>query len=175
MKLSVLLLSALFTASLSPAQNLGIGTSSPFEKLDVPGKVKADSLIVSLGGSAYDFLMRTGTGSVNFRKGHGAVGLSYIIAIDGIFPSQQGGYNYDLTIIGETKLFAGPYAPSGWMFCEGQLLDIGDYPNLYAILGNQYGGDGESNFALPDLRATVPVGKGSSVGGYSWAIGQKSN
>ena len=66
--------------------------------------------------------------------------------------------------IGETKLFAGPYAPVNWLLCQGQTLAISQYNSLYAIIGTQFGGDGISNFNLPDLRGRVPVGAGTGPG-----------
>jgi microcystin-dependent protein len=56
------------------------------------------------------------------------------------------------------RLFAGSYAPQGWLPCEGQLLAINDYQELYQLLGNTYGGDPGATFALPDMRGRVPVG-----------------
>lgn len=64
--------------------------------------------------------------------------------------------------IGTIKLFAGNYEPDGWFYCAGQLLPIQQYAALYSILGTTYGGDGRTNFALPDLRGRVPVGAGQS-------------
>lgn len=64
--------------------------------------------------------------------------------------------------IGAIKLFAGNYEPDGWFYCWGQLLPIQQYAALYSILGTTYGGDGRTNFALPDLRGRVPVGVGQS-------------
>jgi len=57
-----------------------------------------------------------------------------------------------LNIPGEIRLFAGQNIPDGWMPCEGQLLSVSDYPLLFSVLGNVYGGDGVSNFALPNAR-----------------------
>ncbi|MCC6723190.1 MAG: tail fiber protein [Saprospiraceae bacterium] len=54
--------------------------------------------------------------------------------------------------IGEIRLFVGTYTPMNWEFCEGQLLSIAQNSALFAIIGNTYGGDGKSNFALPDMR-----------------------
>ena len=62
--------------------------------------------------------------------------------------------------IGQIMLFAGNYAPVGWMFCCGQLLPIEEYPVLYSIIGTTYGGNGQIDFALPDLRGTIPFGTG---------------
>ena len=54
--------------------------------------------------------------------------------------------------MGEITLFAGNYAPRGFAFCEGQLLPIAQYTALFAILGNRYGGDGRTTFALPNMK-----------------------
>ncbi len=76
-------------------------------------------------------------------------------------------------LIGEVKLFAGNFAPKGWTLCEGQLLPISQNKALYSILGTMYGGDGKSNFALPDLRGRVPVGVGQGSGLSAVKDGQK--
>jgi microcystin-dependent protein len=54
-------------------------------------------------------------------------------------------------------MFAGNFAPAGWMFCEGQLLPISEYETLFNLIGTTYGGDGQSTFALPDLRGRIPM------------------
>lgn len=59
--------------------------------------------------------------------------------------------------VGEIRMFAGNFAPAGWMFCEGQLLPISENETLFQLLGTTYGGDGESTFALPDLRGRIPL------------------
>ena len=53
--------------------------------------------------------------------------------------------------VGEIRMFAGNFAPAGWMFCEGQLLPISEYETLFNLIGTTYGGDGQSTFALPFL------------------------
>lgn len=63
-------------------------------------------------------------------------------------------------LMGTIKLFAGNFAPQGYLYCAGQLLSINQYQALYSILGTMYGGNGTTNFALPDLRSRVPVGGG---------------
>src|ERR1051326_978377 len=63
--------------------------------------------------------------------------------------------------VGEIRQFAGNFAPAGWMFCEGQLLPISEYETLFNLIGTTYGGDGQSTFALPDLRGRIPVHQGS--------------
>lgn len=59
--------------------------------------------------------------------------------------------------VGEIRLFGGNFAPVGWMFCEGQLLAISENEVLYTLIGTTYGGDGESTFALPDMRGRLPI------------------
>jgi len=64
------------------------------------------------------------------------------------------------TYIGEIRMFGGNFAPSGWSFCDGQLLAISDNDALFQLIGTTYGGDGQSTFALPDLRGRVPTHQG---------------
>src|SRR5215510_2755562 len=61
-------------------------------------------------------------------------------------------------------MFAGNFAPAGWMFCEGQLLPISENETLFQLIGTTYGGDGESTFALPDLRGRLPLHFGNLSG-----------
>ena len=63
--------------------------------------------------------------------------------------------------VGELRMFAGNFAPAGWMFCEGQLLPISENETLFQLIGTTYGGDGESTFALPDLRGRIPIHQGN--------------
>jgi len=63
--------------------------------------------------------------------------------------------------VGEVRIFAGNFAPAGWMFCEGQLLPISEDPTLFNLIGTTYGGDGQSTFALPDLRGRLPIHQGN--------------
>lgn len=63
--------------------------------------------------------------------------------------------------VGEIRMFAGNFAPAGWMFCEGQLLPISENETLFQLIGTTYGGDGQSTFALPDLRGRLPLHQGN--------------
>lgn len=63
--------------------------------------------------------------------------------------------------VGEIRMFAGNFAPAGWMFCEGQLLPISENETLFQLIGTTYGGDGESTFGLPDLRGRIPLHQGN--------------
>lgn len=62
--------------------------------------------------------------------------------------------------VGEIRIFAGNFPPAGWMFCDGRLLPISENETLFQLIGTTYGGDGESTFALPDLRGRVPIHQG---------------
>lgn len=74
--------------------------------------------------------------------------------------------------IGNIILFAGNFAPSGWMFCEGQLLPISENDALFNLIGTTYGGDGQETFALPDLRGRLPLHMGIG-GGITYQIGEQ--
>lgn len=63
--------------------------------------------------------------------------------------------------VGEIRMFAGNFAPAGWMFCEGQLVPISENEVLFQLIGTTYGGDGQSTFALPDLRGRIPLHQGN--------------
>lgn len=73
----------------------------------------------------------------------------------------------DLPYVGEIRMFAGNFAPVGWAFCNGSLLPISENETLFQIIGTTYGGDGQTTFALPDLRSRAPVHVGTS-----WVLGQ---
>ncbi|MDB6053818.1 MAG: phage tail collar domain protein [Verrucomicrobiales bacterium] len=74
--------------------------------------------------------------------------------------------------IGEITLFAGNFAPRGWAFCNGQLLSISQNTALFSILGTTYGGNGQTTFALPDLRGRVPIHPGQGPGLSNYNLGQ---
>ena len=70
--------------------------------------------------------------------------------------------------IGEIRMFAGTFAPAGWMLCSGQLLPISENDALFVVLGTMYGGDGESTFALPNLQSRVPIHTGTGPDGVNY-------
>jgi microcystin-dependent protein len=63
--------------------------------------------------------------------------------------------------VGEIRMFAGNFAPAGWMFCDGSLLPISENETLFQLIGTTYGGDGQSTFALPDMRGRLPLHQGN--------------
>jgi len=73
--------------------------------------------------------------------------------------------------VGEIRMFSGTFAPVGWSFCDGTLFPIADYNVLYQLIGTTYGGDGVTNFAVPDLRGRLPVHQGTGQSVYT--LGQK--
>jgi microcystin-dependent protein len=74
--------------------------------------------------------------------------------------------------IGEIRIFAGNFAPSGWQFCDGSLIPISENDTLFSLIGTTYGGDGQATFAVPDLRGRVPVGIGQGPVTRNVAIGE---
>ncbi|MHC4695590.1 MAG: phage tail protein [Planctomycetota bacterium] len=75
--------------------------------------------------------------------------------------------------VGQITMFAGNFAPRSWAFCDGQLLQISQNDALFSLLGTIYGGDGRTNFGLPDLRGRIPIHQGSRPGGASHNLGSK--
>ena len=117
--------------------------------------------------------------------------VNYIIALTGIFPSQSRRLEADESdglpvdgqhrrrldsdpLTGQIAMFAGNFAPRGWAFCDGSLLQVSQYTELFAILGTIYGGDGRTTFALPNLEGRTPIHWGQGAGLSNRHIGQKS-
>ncbi|SCW45351.1 phage tail protein [Ancylobacter rudongensis] len=73
---------------------------------------------------------------------------------------------------GEIRLFAGDYAPDGWLLCDGRVLRISEYEILFSLIGTLWGGDGNQTFKLPDLRGRVVIGSGTGVGLAPRSIGE---
>ena len=96
-----------------------------------------------------------------------ALALNYIICLQGIFPGHDDGQGPEALgsnqYLGEIVAVTFDFAPSGWAFCHGQLLSISQNTALFSILGTTYGGNGQTTFALPDLRGRIVVGTGDGV------------
>lgn len=75
--------------------------------------------------------------------------------------------------IGQIMMFAGNFAPRGWQFCQGQVLSIAQNTALFSILGTTYGGNGQTTFALPDLRGRVPMQPGQGPGLSPRTLGEQ--
>src|SRR5436309_6222788 len=76
--------------------------------------------------------------------------------------------------VGEVRIVAFNFPPTGWAFCDGQLLPISQNTALFSLLGTYYGGDGKSTFALPDLQGSTPLNQGQLKGGSEYFLGQQS-
>jgi microcystin-dependent protein len=74
--------------------------------------------------------------------------------------------------VGEIRMFAGNFAPNGWMFCEGQTLPISENEVLFQLIGTTYGGDGEETFNLPNLASRVPLHMGTGPSGTTYQLGE---
>jgi microcystin-dependent protein len=74
--------------------------------------------------------------------------------------------------VGEIRMFAGNFAPNGWMFCEGQPLPISENEVLFQLIGTTYGGDGEETFNLPNLASRIPMHMGTGPDGTTYQIGE---
>jgi microcystin-dependent protein len=76
--------------------------------------------------------------------------------------------------IGEIRMFGFGRTPDGWQACDGSLLPIAQFDALFALIGTIYGGDGQSTFAVPDLRGRLPIHQGQGPGLSNYVIGQSS-
>lgn len=97
--------------------------------------------------------------------------LSHCIAWRGTPPSADAPVDAG-AMVGEVRMFAGNEPPRGWAPCDGQLLSIQDHTHLFLILGTTFGGDGQSCFALPDLRGRAPLHEGQGPGLTPHALGE---
>lgn len=113
-----------------------------------------------VGGSA---MSGTSGGSSAFSNGQPTLDLNYIVNVAGPFPAGSA----EAPFLGQIGLFAGNFAPGGWLFANGQTLPVAGNDALFSLLGTTYGGDGRNDFALPDLRGRIAVGAGAP----GWALG----
>jgi microcystin-dependent protein len=94
--------------------------------------------------------------------------VNYCIAMNGIFPSRS-----DATpFVSQIQIFPFNFAPVGWAMCNGQILSISQNAALFSLLGTAFGGNGTTNFALPNLQGAVPVGMGQGTGLTNFVEGE---
>jgi microcystin-dependent protein len=74
--------------------------------------------------------------------------------------------------LAEIRIFGGNFAPLGWALCNGQILPISQNTALFSLLGTTYGGDGRSNFALPNFQGMAPIQQGQGAGLSQYSLGQ---
>jgi microcystin-dependent protein len=134
---------------------VGSSSSTPIGSLvgDTTVALTDDEIPANVGG-----------GGTPFDNEAPGLALTYMIAVQGIFPSRDSGSApSDQPYLGEIAVFAADFAPRGWARCEGQLLSISLNQALFALLGTMYGGDGRTTFALPDLRDRTAIGASDDV------------
>jgi microcystin-dependent protein len=113
-----------------------------------------------------------GGGGQSVDNRQSSVVMDFLIRVEGIFPS-EGILSGEYPVVGEVITTAAPNASAaGWMPAHGQLLQINQHMALFSLLGTQFGGDGQTTFALPDMRGRVVVGSGVSQDLGTLAIGQ---
>jgi microcystin-dependent protein len=145
-----------------------------------PLVIKTNNLQINPGTLSGDLLTWDGDNWVNMQPAvqHFSVTVdnhqpyvvvNYVIGEYGIYPSQS-----DATepYIGEIYMMGCNFAPVSFAFCDGQLLPIAQYATVFNLLGTTYGGNGQTTFALPDLRGRVPIHAGSNGTG-NYVIGQQ--
>ena len=102
-----------------------------------------------------------GPGQQPLNNDQPSLAVSYIIAISGLFPSRDGDpFTPDDPVLGQVAAFADADAPRGWALADGRLLSIAQNQALFSLLGTTYGGNGITNFALPDLDGRTIIGAG---------------
>ena len=107
-----------------------------------------------------------GPAGVPFDNRQPSLAMEYLIALQGIFPSQppfSGLPDGTTPFLGQIVSFAGTFVPGGWALCDGSLLQINTNQALFALLGTTYGGNGTTNFRLPDLRDKTVIGTGNGI------------
>jgi microcystin-dependent protein len=135
-------------------------------------------MLLAAASSALPLTGSTGGGQPHENR-QPSLGVNYIIAMQGVFPSRSSGTppvepTSSEPLLGEIRLFAGNFAPRGWVFPDGQVLPIAQNTALYSILGTAYGGDGRTSFALPDLRGRTAIHAGNGPGLTNRPLGQKT-
>jgi microcystin-dependent protein len=123
------------------------------------GNWVANSLVVAPTGTATPFSNMEPTLAIN-----------YSIALYGIFPSRNSMDPY----IGEIQLFGFDFPPKHYAYCNGALYNISQNTALFSLLGTMYGGNGQTTFAIPDLRGRIPISSGTGPGLSNYALGQMS-
>ncbi|WP_338554407.1 tail fiber protein [Paenibacillus sp. KS-LC4] len=76
--------------------------------------------------------------------------------------------------VGEIRIFAGNFPPMNWALCNGDILPVSRYSTLFSVIGNQYGGNGQTTFALPNLQGSAPMGQGAGPGLTPTTVGEQS-
>ena len=135
-----------------------------------------NTISLNPGTAAGDLITYDGANWVNKQPAKASISvdnrqpylaINYCIGLVGIFPSR----NANEPFVGEIDMFSFGFTPKGYAQCNGQLLPINQNQALFSLLGTQYGGNGQTNFALPNLQSRIPVHMGSN-GTTTYTIGQ---
>ncbi len=146
---------------------IGTGTGAGLDNQALGVQTGASSVTLTTSNLPADL----GGTSAPFNNYQPSLPINYIIDLAGVYPSQNSGTTQPF--LGEVIPFAGNFAPSGWAFCDGQVLSINQNQALFSLLGTQYGGNGVSTFALPDLRGRTIIGA-SATDPVGTVVGQQS-
>ena len=147
----------------------------------LPLKLISDSIALNPGTANGDLISWDGVNWINkqpapvnfthiVHKMQPYLVLNYSIALSGIFPSRNGIDPF----IAEIAIFGFNYPPKNWAFCDGQLLPINQNTALFSLLGTTYGGNGQTTFALPDLRGRTAMHFGQGPGLSNRFLGERS-
>lgn len=131
------------------------------EGITVLGIVEEGNLLTFDGQNwiAQDIITGPTGGNQPFNNMQPYLTINYCITLQGIYPSRS----FE-PFIGQIAAFGFNFPPIGWATCDGQLLSVAQNTALYSLLGTYYGGDGQTTFALPDLRGRTPIHMGQGVG-----------
>jgi len=138
-------------------------------------------VVVPLGGTDYEVvppieLIGPGKNTINLSETgiiQPSQNVAFIIKINGPLPPNtlSGGPDADTPFVGQIVMWAGTYPPKGWAFADGQVVPTSSFPQLFSVLGNNYGNVGPGLFKLPDLRGRVPIHFGNGPGLSNRIIG----
>lgn len=135
----------------SPANNAWgpSSTGAPYAAQPANAAMKTGNIALTGGSQPHDNMVPY-------------VAMNYIISLFGIYPSQGGGGATN-PFLGQLNIYSFNFAPGGYAMCNGQFLPINQNQALFSLLGTTYGGNGQTTFALPDLRGRVPFHLGNSL------------
>ena len=154
---------------------VGAGAGPGLDPVTVGESFGSSSTVLTLGQmAAHDHGLPGGGvtgvagGATPVSNAQPSLGLNYLVAVSGVYPSRDTAPFGDQAILGEVVAFADTLVPDGFLPADGRLLQIAQYSALFSLFGTTYGGNGNTTFALPDLRGRVVLGAGGGV-----VVGQK--